>query len=239
MTKKKLLIVSVVLIAVIACCVFAACKPPKTNLEQVADLISAKQDGLWTGSCESFRITLTKTTEEETFLADGVVGVQKERVVLSLRPATTDFLEKEYTYVLKGETGELKGSLQKDRIGIAFTAQINDFAAIGKVNGLVIGYDDVETEIALTDRLENMIAYDKALEIAYNAYHEQIDEALADGGFKREVYLRLVNDRRDPDSDYLWYVSFIAGRDDYWSVMIRPDDGTVVSKREHVLGQNM
>lgn len=239
MAKKKILIAAVLVIVALGVCVLAACQPSKTNLEQLAELVSAKQDGLWTGSCESFSVTLTKTWEEETFLADGIVGSQKRCVTLSLRPSKTEFLDKQYEYTLKGESGELKGALQKDKIGITFTAQIDDVDAIGKITGLTVVYDGLEKEIELTDRLEGMLGCDRILEIAYEAYREQIDAALEAGDLKREVYLRLVNDRRNPDSDYLWYVSFIAGRDDYWSVMIRPSDGTIVSKREHELGQNL
>ena len=74
----------------------------------------------------------------------------------------------------------------------------------------------------------------KALEIAVSAFQTEIDAAIAEGGFDRETYVKLVRNDHDPNGGYYWFVSFIKDKDDYWAALIDSKTGEVVSTRKSV-----
>lgn len=233
MTKqhKCALALAVLLVCMIG--VFSACEPPKTNLEQVASAVSTKQVGLWTGESQEMDVVLTAMQEEEIFLTDGKVGQQVSVTQLSVRPKQVAMLDKSLSYVITGEKGELRGVMEKNRLGVTFVAKIEGLDAIGKPISVTIDDSQTQTQIEWTDRMAGMLDADAALEIAYNTFAEHIDPLLEAGEWNREGYIRMIHDVTQQESGYYWYVSFIADRDDYWAVLIASDSGEVLSKRMH------
>ena len=88
-----------------------------------------------------------------------------------------------------------------------------------------------ESEIPLENALNGKIDYCKVLDIAKTALKDEIGANTTDGIFNREIMVKLVRDRRAPDSPYYWYISFIAGDNGYWALLINPETGDVVSKK--------
>ncbi len=233
MAKKIKLAIALAAIALCAVGILTACKPPKTNLELVADTVSTYQTGLWTGNHEAMDIALTVMQEEDVFLTDGLVGTQVARTQLSLRPKQVELLDKTFTYTLTGESGELKGQLTRNRLGVSFTADITGLEGIGAVQSVTIHDGETEYAIELSNRLDGMIDYLAALKIGYETFQPQIDALLGEKAWNREVYIRMIHDAHSPSGGYYWYVSFIASRDDYWAVLMTTDSGQIVSKRMH------
>ncbi|MGN0771918.1 MAG: hypothetical protein ACI4MI_04985 [Christensenellales bacterium] len=233
MNKKALVILSFVLII---CLCFVGCVEQKSNIEKVNDLISLRQTMFLEGGNEDFRVSINQTQQEELFIADGKVGKIVEKTDLTVKPNKADLLDKSYKYTIVGEKGTLEGELVKDKLGVLFVDDIEGISNLGRILQVKIRYDEQEVTIELADKMADCIDSNTAVEIAYNTFKDKIDAALAsEEGLCREVYVKMVFDKEGNNSDVYWYVSFIASRSDYWSVLINSATGEVISKREHCI----
>lgn len=227
---KKKFCISLLLIAIISC-IFVACTPKKSILDTLAEEISYTQEGLYCGSSDNFTVSLSLIKKEDSFIADGVVGKLINENTLSIKPSKIDLLDRSYSYCLSGESGTLEGALLKDILGVTFSAMIENIQGIGTPLKLTITYDDISEEILLTNQLEGAITYMQALESAYNNFKEQIDIALQEKNFGREIYIKYVSDNYNDEKSNYWYVSFIKDRNDYFCALIDPKTGEIVAQR--------
>ena len=129
------------------------------------------------------------------------------------------------------EGGSVEGELKRDVVTHNFTAVIDAESFKDTIKSIVIKYDKVESEIPLENALNGKIDYCKVLDIAKTALKDEIGANTTDGIFNREIMVKLVRDRRAPDSPYYWYISFIAGDNGYWALLINPETGDIVSKK--------
>lgn len=227
---KKKFCISLLLIAILSCVLFA-CTPDKSVLDTLADEISYAQEGLYCGSNDNFSVSLSLIKKEDSFIADGVVGKLINENTLSVKPSKIDLLDKQYSYCLSGESGTLEGALLKDILGVTFSAMIENVKGIGSPLKLTITYDGVSEEIELTNQLEGAITYMKALECAYNNFKEEIDLAMLEKEFGREIYIKYVSDNYNDEKSNFWYVSFIKDRNNYFCALIDPKTGEIVAQR--------
>lgn len=231
MTKKITIIVCVLL-----CClaVFVACGEKKTTEQILSDSVSSRQSACYTGSDENFDVTLTTLAQEEAFIADGKVGNVVTRTTLVVKPVSAT--DKEMTYSLQSESGKKEGVLSKNVLGSAYLAEIDNISEIGVPVSVVItvgsGEEATEYTISLTDRMADVIDADEALMTAYEYYKQQLDAEIAsEDGWQREIFVRFVNDRKDSESKYYWYVAFVADRNDDMAVLIDPATKEIVNSR--------
>ncbi len=231
MTKKIIIVVCAVV-----CCLltFVACDEEKTTDEILLDSVSSRQTACYTGAAEEFDVTLTTLSQEEAFIADGKVGNVVTRTTLVVKPAAAE--DAQYTFSLESESGKIEGALSKNVLGSAYIADIADLSAIGNPSTLVItkgsGEDAAQYAIELSDRMADVINSEEAVKTAYDYYKQQIDAEIAsEDGWQREIFVRYVNDRKDAESKYYWYVSFVADRNDDMSVLIDPVTKEIVNSR--------
>lgn len=231
MTKKITLIVCVFICCLI---VFAACGEKKTTEEILSDSVSSRQSACYTGSDEDFDVTLSTLSQEEAFIADGKVGNVVTRTTLVVKPVSAT--DKEMTYSLQSESGKKEGVLSKNVLGSAYLAEIDNISELGVPVSVVItvgsGEEATEYTISLTDRMADVIDADEALMTAYEYYKQQLDAEIAsEDGWQREIFVRFVNDRKDSESKYYWYVAFVADRNDDMAVLIDPATKEIVNSR--------
>lgn len=231
MTKKIILIVCVLICCLI---VFAACGEKKTTEEILSDSVSSRQSACYTGSDEDFDVTLSTLSQEEAFIADGKVGNVVTRTTLVVKPVSAT--DKEMTYSLQSESGKKEGVLSKNVLGSAYLAEIDNISELGIPVSVVItvgsGEEATEYTISLTDRMADVIDADEALMTAYEYYKQQLDAEIAsEDGWQREIFVRFVNDRKDSESKYYWYVAFVADRNDDMAVLIDPATKEIVNSR--------
>ncbi|MBQ9145667.1 MAG: hypothetical protein IJX70_04330 [Clostridia bacterium] len=212
----------VALIVVILVLVLCACTPKE---EEVPSPISYIQQTLYTGGNNNFLVNMSSGRSEELFVADGKVGEVHDFVLISVVPLHVDLFNYSYTYILKGEKGEKTGELIKDSFGAGFSAEIEEIESVGKPISLVLCYQEKEEDITIENKLESMINGVEAIEIAENTLKESLER----DGKEREIYVKYINDSSNPESPYYWYVAYIASPADYYSVLISPTDGNVVS----------
>lgn len=231
MTKKITLIVCVLICCLI---VFAACGEKKTTEEILSDSVSSRQSACYTGSDENFDVTLTTLAQEEAFIADGKVGNVVTRTTLSVKPKAA--VDKEMSYSLQSESGKKEGELSKNVLGSAYIAEIEGLSDLGVPTTVVItvgsGDETTEYTVTLADRMADVIDADEAVMTAYGYYKQQLDAEIAsEDGWQREIFVRFVNDRKDSESKYYWYVAFVADRNDDMAVLIDPATKEIVNSR--------
>ena len=106
-----------------------------------------------------------------------------------------------------------------------------------ELDAVAVTYGETTAEVALENAITE-IDNVRALEIAAETFKEDIDAALASGGFGRETYVKLVRNDHDPEGGYYWFVSFIADRDDYWAALIDSKTGEVISTRKSAASES-
>jgi len=228
MKKSTLIFFSVVIIVVLSA-LAAGCSPDDSNV--AADNISYIQTALYTGQSLNFTISIAKGRSEQLFIADGKAGELKEFNTLLVTPLNIDLLNNTYTYRLVGANGELEGALAKDSFGVSYTAELSDIASLGALTSIKIIAVSIEDDICLVDRLADMLDAMEALNLARKSLEEQIVGETADSRVDREIYIKFINDAKNPTSPYYWYVAYIASPTDYWTVLIDPSTGEIVSKK--------
>lgn len=220
--SKRVLLVICSIICITICLFAVACD--KLNPPQ-PDPVSFRQTALYTGGNNNFAIELTGGQSEELFVADGIVGEVHDYVTLCVTPLHVDLFNNEYTYTLTGDKGEVSGALTKDNFGATYTAQVENYASIGTPTQVSVSCKDNKQDITLTDKMQGIIDSNRAMEIAQTT----LADKLAADNKDREIYIRFINDSSQQDSPYYWYVAYIAAPTDYYSVLINPASGEVLS----------
>ncbi len=229
---KKIIIV----FCAVVCCLlaFVACDEKPTTDEILTESVSSRQTACYTGSDDAFDVTLTTLSQEEAFIADGKKGNVVTRTTLVVKPVSVE--DKEMSFTLESESGKIDGTLAKNVLGSAYVADISDLSSIGVPVTLMItegsGDDAAQYAITLTDRMADVINSDEAVKTAYEYYKQQIDAEIAsEDGWQREIFVRYVNDRKDNESKYYWYVAFVADRNEDMAVLIDPATKEIVNSR--------
>ena len=235
MAKKKSLIIAVCIAALTACLFgFAACDEPLTVLEQLDEKVSSRQTTQYIGQTDDAHVSVSTLDRETVFVADGSVGdMETVTSVIVTLPQIAE--ESIYTYALRGADGKVEGTLSRSVIGNKLVAKIENASALGALQTLTVtdsAAPDAPITFELADKMEGAITPLQALDAAYNHFKAEIDaELAAEDGMQREIYIRFVNGKTDMDSEYYWYVSFVADRNDDMSVLLDPLTGEVVTSR--------
>ncbi|MDE6550924.1 MAG: hypothetical protein K2M44_05455 [Clostridia bacterium] len=235
--KKKIVLISLTL-ALILTAVFALAACKKSGEASINDYVSYDQYMLYSAHDEDISVSITGTKREEIFIADGKVGQLSDYVRITMRPHKAEMLTGEYSYAVVGEIGSLSGNLSKDGFGVSFSADLHELSEIGIISAVKITYGYTVKELSVINRCEGIIDSRAALGKAYEVFKSDIDAALQSKSFNREVYIKLVNDGKNPDSDYYWFVSFISSKEDYWAVLVNSSDGNVISSRKSIADSN-
>ena len=228
--KKPLIFVCCILISLFILTTLSACDKTQKEEEEVCE-ISYIQEELYTGESANFMVTVASGKSENMFIANGTAGDLVDFATLTVTPLHVDLFNCDYQYKLIGENGELCGEMKKDTFGTSFIAELKDYKTVGKLTCVKIIRIDAEEEIALTDRLLDKINSEEALKIAKENLADKIAEEKDAGIYKREIYVKYINDEKNAKSDYFWYVAYIASPTDYWALLIDPVSGKVIVKK--------
>ena len=218
MKSKLLSIISAILLFTIC---FTACKAQES--EPAPTNISYCQNSLYVGKTADYNVSLSEGISEILFVADGKTVETENFVELKIIPTSQDLINQTLKYKLTGEKGEIEDVLDKDAFGAYFSAT-PDMSVIGKPIKLTI-MGKSETQVELTDVLAGKLSSSQAL----SAAREVLNEKLKADGKDREIYVRMINNAEKSDSPYYWYVAFIAAPTDYYSAVVDPASGKIVS----------
>ena len=233
--KKRIFAVALCLAVLAAFVVLAsACEEQKTTQQILEEKVSSRQTALYTGQTDNAYVTIGTLDREKVLVADGEVGeMESSTTVIATLPELPD--GSTFTYVLTGSGGKAEGALAPGVIGAKLIAKISDVSALGTLTELTVtdsASPDEPYVFELTNEMSGAIAPADALVRAYEHFKTEVDAELAsEDGMQREIYVRFVDGKTDRDSDYYWYVSFVADRGEDMSVLLDPVSGEVVTSR--------
>ena len=220
--SKKLILIAFIII--LSLFILVACNPSTNTDNEQKSNISYIQHEFYHGKSANFEVKICSGKSEVLFIADGVTNDCKDFSTITVIPSSVDLYNHEYTFTITGENGETSGSLVKDSFGAYYQADI-DSSAVGKITSVKLSYGKNNEELEVTNMLEGKVDGMKALEVVKEALKERLEADNKD----REIYIRMINNSNKPESEYYWYVAFIANPTDYFSALVSPDDGTIVS----------
>lgn len=223
MNKKRLFFISVALVIIALCSILVGCDRKEPIVEEVKP-ISYMQTLFYVGNDNEFRIKLIKGRGEPLFIADGKSSGNEEFTSLTVTPLNKDQTNSELSFSIVGENGEMSGILSYERLQGVFSSS-PDLNGIGAPQTIKIIEGKRTVEIVLTNLLEGRIGCEEALSIA----EKTLESKLSADDKDREIYIRLINNSLDPNSEYYWYVAFIASPTDYYSALIDSKSGNVLS----------
>lgn len=220
--KNVVIIFSIIILAVSLA--FVGCDTKDTPVEEEQKPISYMQTLFYNGKDNEFRVKLIQGRGETLFIADGKQSGNVEFTTLTVTPLNKDQANNELKYTLIGDKGEISDSLSYERLQGHFTAS-PDISTIGTPLSIKLEEGKRVIEIKLENLLEGRLSADEALTVAEN----ELKDKLSNDDKDREIYIRLINNSLDPNSEYYWYVAFIASPTDYYSVLMDSKTGTILS----------
>ena len=231
MKKTLLIILTIVLTLGVALSLFGCKKGKKPNDVDISKNVSYAETHRYVGENDDFKVAVTSGVREWLFIADGKATDVINFTEITVIPLKAKMQNKTFSYVLNYEGGSVEGELKRDVVTHNFTSAVDAENFKDCIKSVVIKCDKDEIEIPLENALNGKIDYRKVLDIAKSALKDEIGANTTDGVLNREIMIKLVRDRRAPDSPYYWYVSFIAGDSGYWALLINPETGDIVSKK--------
>lgn len=219
---KNIVILTLILTLVIV--LFVGCNNETQGNVEEKENISYLQTCFYHGKSPNFEVKICGGKSEILFIADGKTNECKNFSTITVIPCSVDLYNHEYEFTLTGDKGEVTGTLVKDSFGAYYQADI-DLTKVGAITTVKLTYSSKNEELSLTDMLENKVDGMNALNVAKDALKEKLEADNKD----REIYIRMINNTNKPESEYYWYVAFIASPTDYYSALINPSDGKIIS----------
>lgn len=223
MKKKILLFVAIVLVICAAAAALAACNKAE---ETAPSDISRSVTSLYIADGDDFAVTVETGICEQPFIADGKVGETAEFATVTVTPLITLGAE-ELTFTLTGG-GETPATLTGTLTSGGFGDFKGDIALSFVPEKVSVTADGKTFEATLTDVTAGKLSSADAVNIARELFAERIEDERAAGAPSREIYVKLVTGDRE---HFYYYVSFIGEGTDYWSVLVEPAGGAILSKR--------
>lgn len=226
---KKLLIIALVFVSLFA---LVACGETKEPIDLVNEKISLQETKLYTADSEDYFAELRLVDGEDVTALDGKVGEKSVKYIFKLKPKKLDMMNGEYSVTISGDKGSENIKIEKDVMGMSYSAKLMNIDKAGVPSRLTIVYNDKNFEMELADMMKDITCDSKkAVEIAYNELKDALKDDLTKKEFLREVTVRYINNSKDATSPYYWYVSMLKSKDDYFAVLIDPKDGKVINKK--------
>ena len=224
--KKTVIFTALILTLALSVFAFAACNKDKDNENKYKGYCFIEKE-LYVAESDNFFIELSLVAAESPFIADGKAGELKEFMELTVYGKG---LKDGARFRFKSEPDNILGTLKTSLRRGDFTAKFE--SAIKLADGLALEIEVGENhfeEFALTNAMSGSIGYSAAVEKAREHFAQRFEKEKAENGdAQREIYFRIA---RDPHmrGAYYYFVSFIGSGADFWSALIDPSDGTVIS----------
>lgn len=203
----------------------------KKEIDPVKNQVSFYHSSLYCGQNESFSVTIESGKKEKDLIIDGRVGAMTDFTKIRVTPLNADNFGKDYSYELIGKNGKLNGKLENDLTVSAYIKDIENISSLGVITGITIKAADIDSKITLTDKINDMLKWQDVLDIAKENYSQAISNELQENNFNREIFIKFVNDNKNTESPYYWYIAMIASKNDYWAMLIEPKSGTIITKK--------
>ena len=227
---KKYVIVALSLLLCVG--VLVGCTPEVSRLDAMKDGVSYMQDGLMVGGNEVVKCEVASGSREISMISDGVASEMMDYCTLTITPLDYELYNKQFSFKLIGDKGEVAGDCKKAIIGINQVADIMDLAALGTLTKIVVTYEEVVIEIELANAMEGMIDYNAAIESVYNECMTELEPMYDENEFLAEVHARITCDNNTTDTaKYYWYISVVESTDSSLYILIDSASGAILAKK--------
>lgn len=219
--KKKIVIVSAVIAALICCFSAVGCK---SVTRKYYASISEIRDAAYEGECEGMKVSVVSGVREDPFVADGKSGEKKDFTVITVTfDEFTANLPYSY-FVTIGDT-EYSGVLSMHPFSESYSVELSVRTRQPSVTVKVtLGDFSAEAEAASVLESDDISA-DRALEVALKALEEDLKRWKKEGT-QYEIYVRFIPNPINSDGGHFWYVVFLGG--DTCAALINRKSGEVV-----------
>lgn len=227
---KKYVIVALSLLLCVG--VLVGCTPEISRLDAMKGEVSYMQDGLMVGGNEAIKCEVASGSREISMISDGVASEMMDFCTLTITPLDYELYNKQFSYKLIGDKGEVSGDCKKAIIGINQVADIMDLAALGNITKIVVTYDEVVIEIDLANAIEGMIDYNVAIESVFDGCMTELEPMYDENKFMAEVHAKITCDNNSTDTaKYYWYISVVESTDSSLHVLIDGASGDILAKK--------
>lgn len=171
---------------------------------RLQESVSRLRENVYFGESENYRLTVYPELRESPMIADGKISKLKNVVILKLQ-------------VKNGLSGEFAVSFTTDKTyeeTFSFSAVSDCYVSSIEVEKLpdkpiivTICHDEAQDVITTKSQLKSStITYSAALNAAYKAKKDYLQDKMQNGVFGGEIYLRLIAEN---DKNF-WFVGFIT-----------------------------
>ncbi len=231
-TKFLYYTIATLLLLIVSAVVLSACTGQMYDV--VLHKISENNLDLYVGESDNVKASFLVGDRESEYVINGFHTPVVEFGVLTFDLSEVindiDLVEPKYTITVN--TIRYDGVLEKSPIDDTYVADIkkilrsNDTIKVGFIDGDVVYNIDLE-KVNYGWKLDNH----DALKIACNEFKADLKTFMNNGEFEGEGYIKIINDKTDPNSDYFWYVNFVNRNGKDIAVIINPQTKEVLAKR--------
>lgn len=190
---------------------------------RLQESLSRLREDVYVGESENYRLTVYPELRESPMISDGKISQLKNVVILKLQ-------------VKNGLSGEFTVSFSTDKTyeeTFSFSAFSDCYVSSIEVEKLpdkpiivtICHDEETETINTLSQLKSSTITYTAALNAAYKAKKDYLDEKMQNGVFGGEIYLRLIAEN---DKNY-WFVGFITEKGTL--CLLLSDSGALLEER--------
>ena len=237
--SKRGIIIKIIGAAVIAAALIAgwtlffACQPP---IDRLGHLVTELRDNIFVGESSSFSVQAISGRREDPFLMDGNVGTTRDFTLFTLTPKgeSSDNLmaQTEYSVKVLMDGTSREGMFVPHPFSNTLSVEFDVRAINPEITVTILRAKEVVDSFNIYSVVsEQMIGYERALEIAEKKLRNSIEVFKVNGELNCEIYIRLIENQVDGSGGHHWYVAFVGSNQTIFAVLIDSISMEVVAIR--------
>lgn len=229
--KKSMFAVCLMLVVAVLAITLVGCDKTDKKLLSMQNSVSYYCNQMLVAEDSNFYVELVSGGREAALIADGEVGEMKDYCLLNVAPINLDMTNRSITFKLTGDKGVYEGGLEKNILGINFSASISEAQNLGQVKSVTLTVGEECFEYELKGITEEALDYKKVVENIYNKCAEDLEDMFDGNVFKREVYVKISCDRSKQPATYYWFINIVEDSDNMFCVLMDIQTGEIVAKK--------
>lgn len=231
--KQKRVLYVLLVVMLIACAwLMTACSNKMFDI--TLSKLSEVRHNLYFGETENLTATFIVGERESQYVINGYhtesVGFGVITFNLSKMADEPDLQDPKFVITINGK--RFDGALEKSPIDGTYVADIQKNVNSDSDVNVKLLAGDFEEELVLTTVTDGWaLDHVGALKIATKELEQDLKTFMENGEFAGEGYVKILNDKTQPNSDYVWYVSFINRHGKTAAVIIDPNSKEVLAKK--------
>ncbi len=228
--KKSVFVFAIISVVVAMAVMLVGCNKVDKKLQSMQNSISYYNSQMLVAEDSTFYVEVVGGERESALIADGEVGEMTSYCLLNVTPINVDMTNKAINFKVTGENGVYEGSLEKNILGISYTANISEPDKLGNIKSLTLSIGETKFDYTLNNIMLG-IDYKKAVESVYNNCSSDLESMFDGNDFKSEVYIKISCDRSKNPKEYFWFVNVVENSDNMFCVLVDMQTGEIIAKK--------